>query len=55
VRSAGELRPGEAVLLQLANGEADAEVLRVRCQQPAPGQPSPIRQSRACPAGKTGA
>lgn len=55
VRSAGELRPGEAVLLQLANGEADAEILRVRCQQPAPGQPSPIRQSRARPAGKTGA
>jgi exodeoxyribonuclease VII large subunit len=55
IRSAAELRPGEAVQLQLADGQADAEIRKVQRQERTPRQPVPVRQSRAQSAGEAGA
>lgn len=55
IRSAAELRPGETVQLQLADGQADAEIRQVHQVQKTSRSQGPVRQSRRRSAGKAGA
>jgi exodeoxyribonuclease VII large subunit len=54
IRSATALDPGDAVHLQLADGQAAAQISQVELEPHTPQRQRPLRQSRGGPAGPAG-